>query len=250
LRGDFGVSFKDKRPVLEKILERLPATLELEILAILLVFSIAIPVGIFSAVNRYSTADNVLTVVAYIGISLPIFWLALLLMTLFGVILHLLPVSGMRDPVMWEYMNNWEKLLDHLRHLILPVLVAASTNIAEISRYVRGKMIEVIHQDYIRTARAKGLAEETVILKHAFRNSLILIITLLGLMLPHLLSSGFIFETIFSWPGMGRLGYEAILGRDYNIIMGTTLIAALLTLVGNLLADIGYALADPRVRLG
>ncbi|MFC1742350.1 ABC transporter permease [Candidatus Riflebacteria bacterium] len=249
LQGDFGTSFKDKRPVLLKILKCLPYTLELNIIAMILVFSIAVPIGIYSAVNRYSTGDKIFTVLAYMGISLPIFWLALLLMTFFGVYLQILPVSGTCDPVMWDYMNPMEKLLDHLKHLILPVCVAASTNIAAISRYVRGKMIEVINQDYIRTARAKGLREEVVILKHAFRNSLIPLITLIGLMLPTLISSSFIFETIFSWPGMGRLGYEAIIGRDYNLIMGTALFGAILTLLGNLLADISYAFADPRIRL-
>ena len=247
VRFDFGESFKDGRLVIIKILERLPATLLLNVLSLLLIFFIALPIGIVSAVRQDSFFDKGMTVFVFLGFSVPAFWLALLLMLLFGVVLGWLPISGMHS-VNFPYFSLWGKLWDIIKHLILPVFVSAFGGLAYLSRYSRTSMLEVLRQDYIRTARAKGLPEKKVIYRHALRNALIPIVTLLGLSLPALIGGGFIFETIFAWPGMGRLGYQAIMARDYPVIMGVGIIAALLTLLGNLIADITYAFIDPRIR--
>ncbi len=247
VRFDFGESFKDGRLVIIKVLERLPATLLLNVLSLLLIFFIALPIGIISAVRQDSFLDKGMTIFVFLGFSVPAFWLALLLMLLFGVVLGWLPISGMHS-VNFPYFSLWGKLWDLIKHLILPVFVSAFGGLAYLSRYSRTSMLEVLRQDYIRTARAKGVPENKVIYKHALRNALIPIITLLGLSLPALIGGGFIFETIFAWPGMGRLGYQAIMSRDYPVIMGVGVIAALLTLLGNLIADITYAFVDPRIR--
>jgi len=247
VRFDFGESFKDGRLVIIKILERLPATLLLNVLSLLIIFFIALPIGIISAVRQDSFLDKGMTVFVFLGFSVPAFWLALLLMLLFGVVLGWLPISGMHS-VNFPYFPFWAKLWDLIKHLILPVFISAFGGLAYLSRYSRASMLEVLHQDYIRTARAKGVPEKKVIYKHALRNALIPIVTLLGLSLPGLIGGGFIFETIFAWPGMGRLGYQAIMSRDYPVIMGVGVIAALLTLLGNLIADITYAFVDPRIR--
>ncbi|HUW22667.1 MAG TPA: ABC transporter permease [bacterium] len=247
VRFDFGKSFKDGRLVIIKILERLPATLLLNVLSLLLIFFIALPIGVISAVRQDSFFDKGMTVFVFLGFSVPAFWLALLLMVLFGVVLGWLPISGMHS-VNFPYFSFWGKLWDIIKHLILPVFVSAFGGLAYLSRYSRTSMLEVLRQDYIRTARAKGLSEKKVIYRHALRNALIPIVTLLGLSLPALIGGGFIFETIFAWPGMGRLGYQAIMARDYPVIMGVGVIAALLTLLGNLIADITYAFIDPRIR--
>jgi len=246
VRFDFGESFKDGRRVITKILERLPATLLLNILSLLLIFFIALPIGIVSAVRQDSFFDKGMTLFVFLGFSVPTFWLALLLMLLFGVILGWLPISGMHS-VNFLYFSLWGKLWDLIQHLILPVFISAFGGLAFLSRYSRTSMLEVLRQDYIRTARAKGVPEEKVIYRHALRNALIPIVTLLGLSLPGLIGGGFIFETIFAWPGMGRLGYQAIMSRDYPVIMGVGIIAAFLTLLGNLIADITYAFVDPRI---
>jgi peptide/nickel transport system permease protein len=247
MRFDFGESFKDGRLVIIKILERLPATLLLNVLSLLLIFFIALPIGIISAVRQDSFFDKGMTIFVFLGFSVPAFWLALLLMLLFGVFLGWLPISGMHS-VNFPYFSFWGKLWDIIKHLILPVFISAFGGLAYLSRYSRTSMLEVLRQDYVRTARAKGLSEKKVIYRHALRNALIPIVTLLGLSLPALIGGGFIFETIFAWPGMGRLGFQAIMARDYPVIMGVGVIAALLTLLGNLIADITYAFVDPRIR--
>jgi len=246
-RFDFGESFKDGRLVITKILERLPATLLLNILSLLLIFFFALPIGIISAVRQDSFFDKGMTVFVFLGFSVPTFWLALLLMLLFGVVLGWLPISGIHS-VNFPYLSFWGKLWDLIEHLILPVFISAFGGLAYLSRYSRASMLEVLRQDYIRTARAKGVPEKKIIYKHGLRNALIPIVTLLGLSLPGLIGGGFIFETIFAWPGMGRLGYQAVMSRDYPVIMGVGVIAALLTLLGNLIADITYAFVDPRIR--
>ncbi|MDH5174617.1 MAG: ABC transporter permease, partial [Elusimicrobiota bacterium] len=215
--------------------------------SLLVIFFIALPIGILSAVRQDSFFDKGMTIFVFLGFSVPAFWLALLLMLLFGVVLGWLPISGMHS-VNFPYFPFWGKLWDIIKHLILPVFVSAFGGLAYLSRYSRTSMLEVLRQDYIRTARAKGLPEKKVIYRHALRNALIPIVTLLGLSLPALIGGGFIFETIFAWPGMGRLGYQAIMARDYPVIMGVGVIAALLTLLGNLIADITYAFVDPRIR--
>ncbi len=246
-RLDFGKSFKDDRPVSKKIFERLPATLLLNISSLLLIFSLALPIGIYSAIKQNSLFDKGMTVFVFLGFSIPTFWLALLLMILFGIKLGILPISGLRS-LNWDDLSFFARIWDTVKHLILPVFVSGFTGLAGLSRYSRASMLEVIHQDYIRTARAKGLPEKEVIFKHALRNALIPVVTILGLSLPDLIGGSFIFETIFSYPGMGRLGYEAIMARDYPVVMGVGTIAAFLTLLGNFLADIIYAYVDPRIR--
>ncbi|MDD5687616.1 MAG: ABC transporter permease [Elusimicrobia bacterium] len=244
---DFGKSFKDDRPVIKKIVERFPATLLLNFFSIILIFIVAIPIGVFSAVKKGSFFDKITTVSVFIGFSIPTFWLAILLMILFGLQLGWFPVSGFRS-INFDELTVFGKISDLAKHLVLPVFISAFTGLAGLSRYTRSAMLEVLHQDYIRTARAKGLSETSVIFKHALRNALIPIVTIIGLTLPDLIGGSFIFETIFAWPGMGRLGYEAIMSRDYPVIMCVGTIVAVLTLLGNLIADITYAYVDPRIR--
>jgi len=192
--------------------------------------------------------DRVAGVVVFIGFAVPTFWLALLLMILFGVHLGWLPISGIRS-LNSEYLPPGMALWDLIRHLILPVLLAAFGGLAGLSRYMRANMLEVIRQDYILTARAKGLSERVVIYRHALRNALLPVITILGLSVPGLIGGSVIFETIFAIPGMGQLFYMAVMARDYPVVMGILFIGAVLTLLGNLLADVSYALADPRIRV-
>ena len=245
---DFGDSFStDRRPVWTKIKERLPITILINTLALVLIFIIAIPIGVSSAVRPYSLYDKITTVVVFIGFAIPTFWLALLLMILFGVNLHWLPISGLKS-MGYENLSALGKIWDWTQHLILPMTLEAFGGLAGYSRYMRSSMLEVVRQDYITTARAKGLSERKVIYKHALRNALLPVITLLGMSIPGLIGGSVIFENIFSIPGMGQLFFQAVMMRDYPVIMGILTIGAILTLLGNLLADIGYAVADPRIR--
>jgi len=244
---DFGKSFVDGRKVVDKIIERIPITLTINVLSLILIFITAIPIGILSATKQYSLFDKLSTVFVLVGFSTPTFWLALLLMILFGVNMGILPISGIQS-IDIAGMGTFERLLDWIRHLILPVGVSAFGGIAGLSRYSRSGMLEVIRQDYIRTAKAKGLTESKVVFRHAFRNALMPIVTILGLSVPGLIGGGVIFETIFAIPGMGQLFYLSTMSRDYPTIMGILVIGAVLTLLGNLIADISYALVDPRIR--
>lgn len=246
-RFDFGMSYGDKRPVLKKIAERLPATLLLNSLSMGLTLLIAIPIGFLSAVKANGFFDKTATLFVFLGFSVPAYALALGLMILFGLKLGWLPVSGLAT-IHFTPTPLWERVLDVARHLILPTLVLGLTSLAGLSRYMRHGMLEVIHQDYIRAAQAKGLSFWRVYGVHAARNAVIPLLTIFGLMVPELIGGGVIIETIFAYPGMGRLGYEAIMARDYNLIMAITVISALLTVLGNLMADILYAYADPRIR--
>ena len=245
---DFGRSFIDDQPVISKILSRLPATILLQAASLIIIFCIAIPIGIISAVKRNSVFDRVTTILVFIGYAMPTFWLALLLILLFGFKLQWLPVSGM-SPWYTAYLTEAARFKDLLWHMVLPVLATAFGGLAALSRYSRSSMIEVMGENYILTARAKGLPERRVVLVHALRNALLPIVTILGLTLPALISGSFIFETIFAWPGMGRLGYEAIMNYDYPVVMGVGVIATLLTLIGIFLSDVMYAVIDPRIRL-
>ncbi|MDD5428160.1 MAG: ABC transporter permease [Candidatus Omnitrophica bacterium] len=245
---DFGRSYVDDRPVSEKIAERIPITLLINILSMVLILFIGIPMGVLSAVRRGSFLDKSTTVIAFTGFSVPEFWLALLLMSLFSITLGWLPISGIKS-LDFEYYSLGAKILDVARHLILPVAIAAFGSLAGISRYMRSAMVGVIHQDYIRTARAKGLKGSQVIYKHALKNAILPVITILGLSVPGLIGGSVIFESIFAIPGMGRLFYESVMARDYPTIMGILTIGAFLTLLGNLLADIAYSYADPRIRV-
>ena len=250
VRLDFGRSFApDGRPVLQKIGERLPVTLMLNIAELLIIVAFAIPIGMISATRQYSTFDKVTTVFVFVGFATPDFWLALLCMILFGVELGWLPISGLRS-LNWEYMSFWRQQWDFLSHLILPILVATFGGLAGFSRYMRQSMLEVIRQDYIQSARAKGLAESVVIGKHALRNAMLPLVTILGLSLPGLIGGSVIVESIFAIPGMGQLMVQAVFERDYPVIMGNLVIVSVVTLVANLLADVAYGLVDPRIRLG
>jgi len=248
LKFDFGKSFVDGRKVVDKIIERIPITLTINILSLIMIFFIAIPIGILSATKQYSLFDKLSTMFVFVGFSTPTFWLALLLMILFGVNMGILPISGIQSLDV-SGMGPFDRILDWIKHLILPVGISAFGGIAGLSRYSRSSMLEVIRQDYIKTARAKGLTESRIVMKHAFRNALMPIVTILGLSVPGLIGGGVIFETIFAIPGMGQLFYSSTMARDYPTIMGILVIGAILTLFGNLIADISYAMVDPRVRV-
>ncbi|MGO9379230.1 MAG: ABC transporter permease [Dissulfurispiraceae bacterium] len=245
---DFGTSFVDGKKVADKIGERIPVTLKINILSLVLIVLIAIPVGILSAVKQYSLFDKLTTLFVFLGFSTPAFWLALIMMIVFGVTLGLLPISGIQS-IDVSGMSFLERAMDQARHLILPVLLSAFGGIAGFSRYSRSSMLEVIRQDYIRTARAKGLKESEIIITHALRNALMPIVTILGLAVPGLIGGSVIFESIFAIPGMGQLFWMSTMSRDYPTIMGILVIGAILTLIGNLIADISYALVDPRIRV-
>jgi peptide/nickel transport system permease protein len=246
---DFGRSFApDNRPVIDKILERIPITILINVLSMALMLIVAIPIGVMSAVKQDSFFDKSTTIFVFLGFAMPTFWLALLLMILFGVKLEWLPISGFRS-LNYADLSLTSQIVDVAKHLILPVFVSAFGGLAGMSRYMRSNMLEVIRQDYITTARAKGLDERVVIYRHALRNALLPVITLLGLSVPGLIGGSVIFETIFAIPGMGQLFYQAVMMRDYPTIMGILVIGAVLTLMGNLLADLSYSLADPRIRV-
>ncbi len=248
---DLGRSFSpDRRPVWDKIKERLPVTLLINLLSIGLILVVAIPLGVASAVRQNSLFDQVATVTVFVFYAAPAFWVALLLMLLFGVYLGWLPISGLHSLMGYAHMGTWERLLDNARHLFLPVLVSALGGLAGMSRYTRSSMLEVLRQDYIITARAKGLSERRVIYRHALRNALLPLITILGLSIPGLIGGSVIFESLFAIPGVGQLMWTSVMARDYPVLMGNLVIVSVLTLLGNLLADIGYALADPRIRTG
>jgi len=256
VKFDFGESFStDRRPVIAKIWDtkqplmdrRLFITIVINALSMLLIFLIAIPIGVFSATHQDSFADKVTTVTVFIGFAAPAFWLALLLMMLFGIQLGWLPISGLKS-MDYDTLSFSGKVWDRAGHLILPVFISSFGGLAGLSRFMRGSMLEVIRQDYITAARAKGLREKEVVYRHALRNALLPIITLLGLAVPGLIGGSVIFENIFGIPGMGQLFYMSVMTRDYPLVMGILTIGAFLTLIGNLLADIGYMLADPRIR--
>ncbi|HRS82100.1 MAG TPA: ABC transporter permease [Smithellaceae bacterium] len=248
-RGDLGTSFSsDHRPVADKIMERLPITIAINLLSLILIIAVAVPIGVLSAVRQNSLFDKVMSVIVFIGFAVPTFWLALLLMIFFGIHLGWLPISGLRS-LNYEYLSPWGQLTDLAAHLVLPVFISAFGGLAGLSRYMRANMLEVIRQDYILTARAKGLSERQVIYKHALRNALLPAITILGLSIPGLIGGSVIFETIFAIPGMGQLFYMSVMARDYPTVMGILLIGAVLTLAGNLMADVSYAAADPRIRI-
>ncbi|WP_225768992.1 ABC transporter permease [Inquilinus sp. Marseille-Q2685] len=242
LTGDWGRSYRDQSPVLDVIGSHLFATVELMATAILIAVLLGVWIGVMGAVRRYSFADMLATVGAMVALSIPTFWFGLVVIYVFSVRLQWLPAGNM-------YTVGDGSLLDFLHHLIAPALVLALVEVAIWSRYMRASMIDVINQDYIRTARAKGLPEKRVLIRHALRNALLPMITLAGLELPTLLGGALVTETVFTWPGMGRLFLDSLGYRDYPVVMGILMVSALLVLLGNLLADILCAVADPRIRL-
>jgi len=248
LRGDFGYSFRTRRPVMEEILERLPNTVYLMTITLALVGTIAIPIGVMSAVRQYSAFDIAVTTLSFAGQAIPEFWLGLVLILVFyGVLKNpftgepLLPSGGMYTLGMGFSLWDW------IRHLILPVTMGAVGWVAWYSRFLRSGMLEVINQDYVRTARAKGLSEVKVLYRHALKNALIPLLTIFALDMPYVFAGSLYVELVFSWPGMGRLYYQAAVQRDYPLLMAVLIIAAATTAFCNLLADIGYALLDPRI---
>jgi peptide/nickel transport system permease protein len=240
-------SFKDNQPVLPKIVQRAWNSFPLFVVATILVWCFAFPLGIATAIRRDSWFDRATTVLVFALISIPGFYLSYLAI-IFVVETFQVDVIGIqtfgRDPT-----GIWARAMDRTWHLVLPSLLGATAGIAVLSRYVRSQMLEVISSDYVRTARAKGLPEDAVLYRHALRNGLLPFVTMLGLLIPGLIGGSVIFETIFAWPGIGRLGYEAILARDYPVVIALNFIAALLTVVGTLLSDVLYMLVDPRIRL-
>jgi peptide/nickel transport system permease protein len=252
LAGDLGRSFKDRRPVLDKIQERLPITIIISVLTILITYLVAIPLGIYSSVRPDSVLDQISTVTVFMLYSLPVFWIGTLIIIYLcgGDYWALFPPGGLRsldfDPA-WPW---WKRLGDYAHHLAMPLLCSTYASFAALSRYMRTSMLENARQEYVRTARAKGLRERVVILKHILRNSLIPIVTILAGILPALIGGSVIIETIFSIPGIGQLGYQAVLARDYPVVMALFAVTSALTLVGILLADLALALIDPRISFG
>lgn len=247
IKGDFGDSYIYKKPVSDVVPNFIWNTFLLNVVDFILAFLISIPIGIICAVKQYSKTDNFWTVFSIIGISMPSFFFGLLLIYIFSVKLNAFPINGMVTP--GKNATGWAHIKDVMHHIFLPALVLVIGSMASLVRYTRTSMLEVINQDYIRTARSKGLSEKVVIYKHAFRNALIPIMTIIGFWIPGLFSGAVILETTFVWPGIGNVMMDAISARDYNLIMALNMFFALLTLLGNLLADIGYALVDPRIKV-
>jgi peptide/nickel transport system permease protein len=260
LRGDLGRSILSRRPIADEIRVRFPATLELSMCALIVALVVGLPAGIISATKRNSPIDNIAMVGSLLGISMPIFWLGLMLNWFFAVRLGWLPsVTRLDASIDLQRITNLiivdsiltgnaEALLNGIKHLILPAIALGTIPMAIIARMTRSAMLEVLEQDYVRTARAKGLAERVVTLRHALKNALLPIITILGLQVGVLLSGAVLTETIFAWPGIGRWLYLSILSRDYPIVQGMALFITVLFLVVNLLVDLSYALVDPRIR--
>jgi len=247
LRGDFGSSRAYHMPVMSIVKQKIPQTVLLTTLALILSILVALPIGVYSALKPYSIGDYVQTFLVYLGRSMPGFWFGLMTIIIFAVKLRWLPAGGMTG---MEDVRGWGAFVDGLKHLTLPLAVLTFLQVTGWVRYIRSSMLDTINADYVRTARAKGLKERTVIYKHALRNALIPVITLVALDMPGLLGGTVIVETVFSWPGMGRLLYDAIMNKDVNLAMACLLLLGLLTVSGSLLADIAYAVVDPRVRYG
>lgn len=245
--GDFGNSYIYKRPVIDVIPEFIKNSLILNVFVYLFAFLIAIPLGIITAVKQYSKTDNFFSAFSLFGISMPTFFFGLLLIYFFAVLKQWFPISGM--VTVGKRLEGFARFKDILHHMFLPGLVLIIGSLASLVRYTRTAMLEVINQDYIRTARSKGLTEKVVIYKHAFRNALIPVVTIVGFTVPSLFSGAVMLETVFNWPGIGKVLVDAVNLRDYNLMMALNMFFAILTLLGNLLADIGYALVDPRIRV-
>lgn len=254
LRGDLGTSLRSRQPAANMVLERLPATLELTIFALVLAISLAIPIGILSATKRGTPLDSGIMLFAMLGQSIPSFWLGIMLILFVGLTLRWLPISGY-VPVLQPMLNGdfataIDNLPNALRHLILPGITIATFSLSRNARLVRSAMLEVLNQDYVRTARAKGLSGRVVVFRHAFRNALIPVVTILGLEFGFLLSGVVVTETVFSWPGVGRLVFNAITQRDIPVVQAAVVVFSLVFVVLNLIVDLLYARLDPRVRIG
>jgi peptide/nickel transport system permease protein len=246
---DFGVSFKDNQAVWGKILERLPATIKLEVLSTLLVYLIAIPLGIYSATHQYSFGDQLTTFGAFVLFALPSFWLGTMAIVFFGGgdFYFWFPPGGLQSVDYSPHWPWWQKVADQAWHLCLPVLMLSYGGFAGLSRFMRSSMLENLRQDFVQVARSKGLAERMVVYKHVLRNSLIPIVTIMASIIPGLISGSVIIETLFSIPGIGQLSYDAVLARDYPIVMAVFTISSVLTLVSILVSDLLLSVVDPRI---
>ncbi len=247
VQGDFGISLRTFQPVRTQLFQRLPNTLILTVSALLVALLFAIPIGVLAALRRNSIFDHLTTIGSTLGQSIPAFWLGLMLIIIFAVQFKVwglpsLPSGGAQT------LPRGGDLLDRIQHLILPVATLALGQMATWARYIRSQMLEMIRQDYVRTARAKGLRERAVVMRHAFRNAVLPLITLVGLTIPNLFGGAVIIESVFGWPGLGSLAIDAALNRDYTVVMGAVLFISIVTVLANLLADISYGLADPRVK--
>lgn len=249
---EFGESFKDNQPVWSKVVERLPVTIKLNVLSILLVYLIAIPLGIYSATHPNSWSDQALTLFAFVLFAVPLVWAATMAIVFIcgGDFLYLFPPGGLESLDYSQQWPFWEKIKDQAWHLFLPVVLMSYDGFAGLSRYMRASMLEVLGQDYVSVARAKGLSEKVVVLKHVLRNSLIPLVTILAGILPGIIGGSVIIETIFSIPGLGQLGYESVLARDYPTIMALFSVSAVLTLIGILISDLLLSVVDPRIAFG
>lgn len=245
---DFGRSIFQERPVFDIIGEALPNTIQLSLMSLLIIQILGVSIGSFQAVRHHKASDTALSITSLFFYSMPGFWLALMLQLLFALKWPILPSSGMTDAVMYDYMSDGEQFWDRLKHLILPATALGIARAAGVARYMRSSLLEVIRQDYVRTARAKGIGEFKVIVKHGMRNALLPIVTILGLQLPFLFSGSVLVEYIFAWPGMGRLIVSAIFSQDTPVIIACFFVFTIIVVLGNLIADLLYAVVDPRIR--
>jgi peptide/nickel transport system permease protein len=243
LRGDLGNSYSAIKPVTDVIAERLPNTAILAFTALTAAVVIAIPLGVLSAVRRNSALDRIVAALSFMGISVPVFWLGIMLIILFSLRLGWLPSGGMNT------VGESDSIRDRAEHLILPATVLCIGNLAELIRYTRSGMIAVLQEDFMRTAQAKGLSQRAVLLGHGLRNAMIPVVTVIAIMIPRALGSAAITETVFSWPGMGRLAVESATNRDYPVVLGVTMTVALITVICSLLVDLLYGVLDPRIRI-
>lgn len=241
VQGNLGYSLINHRPVATVIFDRIPNTILITLTALILSLIIAIPVGLISGYNKNSVLDNVLNVIAYIGISIPSFWFAMMLIYIFSLKLNLLPSIGMRT-------IGVDTTVDLIKHMIMPVIVLSYYNVCVFTRYIRSSTIGQLNEDYVLTQYAYGASAKEVLFKHVFKNTLLPIITIFAMSLPQLVTGAFITETIFGWPGMGQLGVTAIFGYDYPVVMGITMISSVVLIIGNLIADILYQVVDPRIK--
>lgn len=246
LHGDWGFSYVSHHPVMADIMVRLPNTLLLGGVALAITLLVSIPVGVFSAVRSYSLGDYLVTLFAFLGISIPSFWFGLSLMQIFANHLHWLPSVGMHSVDIEPGDPGY--YLDVARHMIMPAIVLSLGAMATLIRYQRSSMLEVIRQNYVQTARAKGLSERVVIYKHALKNAMVPVVTMIGLLIPQFVGGSYITETVFGWPGIGRLGVNAIFQRDYAVVMGVTMLSSLIVVLANVATDVAYAFINPRIR--
>ena len=243
MRGDLGTSIHQNRPVVDIIAERLPATLMLMGTALAFSLMIAIPLGLWAGLRKNKRSDNIISLISYLGISIPPFWLAMIGIILFSLKLHLLPSGGM-------HTVNVNTAADLLWHMILPAFVLSLNNMAIFTRYIRSNTISQLEEDYVQTAMAKGTGKRKILFRHVLKKCLLPIITLAGINIAGLVCGSFVVETIFSWPGIGRLAMDAVGNRDFPLIMGYTMFSCIILILGNLIADVLYAVADPRIRQG